>query len=85
MMINKKAQVGKFSVNFYVTILIIIILVVFVLWSGVVRKFSDTDLDTRIYDSESIGIYDSVLYLQEEYVGVVMKRVGLEPGGGTDG
>tara|TARA_Y100000310_G_C20472314_1_gene710685 strand:- start:559 stop:813 length:255 start_codon:yes stop_codon:yes gene_type:complete len=74
--INKKGLVGGFTVDYVATIMIIVLLVVFILGAAFVKNLSEVDLEVRILNSKSIGIYDAVVYVQDEFLVHVMKRVG---------
>ena len=51
---NSKGQLKDLIVMFVATIVIVVILVVFVLGAGLVKKINDADGGVRIYDEESV-------------------------------
>ena len=61
--LNKSGIIGSLITMFITTIVIIIILTVFVLGSGVVKKFDKVDVGIRIYNETEIGLCDVFDYM----------------------
>ena len=85
MRINKKGGViGGFVGLFVMTILVILILVVFVLGSGVIKKVNKVEDGVVIYDETNVGLVE-VLNYSSEYASLVEVRFLIKDGYSVDG
>ena len=76
---NKKGILGSFVVMFVATIVIVIILTVFILSAGVIKKLNGAEGGTAIYDEEGVEI-DNVFDYMDRYISLVKVRFFLERG-----
>lgn len=70
---TKKGILGSLVSIFVATILVIIILFGFVIFSGLVKTFGDVSGDTKVYEENETGIDDVGIYM-ESYKIVLEKR-----------
>ena len=87
--LGKRGGVGDFLVSFWATILIVIILMVFVIGSGLIREASKFDKDVAgagvyIYDESLSGIDDVFSYSEEHKLFVEAKYL-IAGGAEVDG
>ena len=82
---SKKGLVGSFTVNYVVTIIVIVLLVLFIIGAGAVKAFTEKKGEAIILDEEDVGINDVVLYMEDAYLKRVMERVGIISEGGLNG
>ena len=84
MKINKKGGViGGFIGLFVMTILVILILIVFVLSSGVVKKMNKVEDGVAFYDETNVGLAE-VLNYSSSYASLVEVRFLIEDGVSVD-
>jgi len=80
MMINKKGGIlGGFVGLFIMTIVVVLILLVFVLGSGVVKKMNTVEDGVALYDEGNVGLAE-VLNYSLEYSDLVEVRFLVEDG-----
>ncbi len=60
---NKSAVLGKFITAFVATIIVVIILFIFIIGSGLVKKFSNIHDGVKIADEKQTGILDVYSYM----------------------
>ncbi len=63
MSFNKSAILGKFVTAFIATIIVVIILFIFILGSGLIKKVSNIHDDVKIADEKQTGILDFYSYM----------------------
>lgn len=80
---NKKGILGSFIVMFGATIVIILILVVFVLGAGLVKKINNAGGGVRVYNEENVEI-DNVFNYMDRYISLLKVRFFLEKGSSLD-
>ena len=61
--LNKRGIVGSLIVMFITTIAIVLILLVFVIGSGMVKRFDKVDVGISIYDEARTGLDDIFRYM----------------------
>lgn len=57
-MMNKRGMIGSFTVMFVATIVIVLILVIFVLSAGVIKKLDNAGSGISILSEEKVGLSD---------------------------
>lgn len=67
MMNSKRGIIGSLIVMFITTIAIVIILTIFVLGSGIVKKFDNVDAGISIYNETRIGLSDVFDYMNDYF------------------
>ena len=74
---DKRGGTGNFIVMFVATIAIVIILLIFVLGSGLVKKFHKVDAGVSIHDETRTGLNDVLNYVlnYEKFVKAKLKVV----------
>jgi len=75
---NKRGGVADLTVNYFVTIFVIVILVIFVLGSSAIKEFSNVKNGVKVYDETSIGIGEVIDYVGDGFKEHVKKRLGIE-------
>ncbi len=80
---NSKGQLKDLIVMFVATIVIVIILVVFVLGAGIIKKINDVGGGVRIYNEESVEI-DNIFNYMDRYVSLLNVKFFLEKGSTLD-
>lgn len=84
MRINKRGGIiGGFVGLFVMTILVILILVVFILSSGVVKKMNKVEGDVAFYDETNVGLAE-VLNYSSNYSALANVRFLVEDGFSVD-
>lgn len=86
--LSKRGGAGNFIVMFWATIVIVIILMVFVIGSGLIRKASQFDKNVAgagvyIYNETKAGI-DDVFGYMDNYIGFVEAKYLIAGGSGLD-
>lgn len=76
---NSKGQLPSLFTMFIATIVIAIILVVFVLGAGLVKKIDGAGGGVKIYNEESVEI-DNIFDYMDRYVSLLKVRFFLEKG-----
>ena len=75
--INKKGMIGSFITTFVATIIIALILLIFVLGSGVVKKIANVDNNVAIYSEKDVEINNIFNYMSE-YSSLLEAKFNLE-------
>lgn len=84
MRINKKGGIiGGFIGLFIMTIAVVLILVVFVLGSGIVKKMNNVEDGVALYDESNVGLAE-VLNYSSSYSDLVEIRFLVEKGFSVD-
>jgi len=76
MMKNKKGGVADLTVNYFVTIFVIVVLVIFVLGSSAIKEFSHVQKGVKVYDEGSVGIDNVIDYIGNGFREHVSDRIG---------
>jgi hypothetical protein len=77
--LKKKGIIGGFIVNFIATIAITVILLVFILGAGIIKKVSNADGDFVIFDETKVGMANVFNYI-DNYFKLVDIRFLMENG-----
>ena len=80
---DKRGGIGNFMVMFVATITIVIILLIFVIGSGLVKKFHKVDAGVSIHDEMRTGLND-VLNYALKYENLIEAKFLIEGGTGLD-
>ena len=74
---NSKGQLPAFLVMFGATIVIILILVVFVLGAGIVKKINNVGAGIKVYDEKGVEI-DNIFEYMDRYISLLKVKFFLE-------
>ncbi len=80
---NSRGQLKDLIVMFVATIVIVIILVVFVLGAGLVKKINDVGGGVKVYNEESVEI-DNIFNYMDRYIALLNVKFFLEKGSTLD-
>ena len=81
--LNKRGGLGSFISMFITTIAIVVILTVFVLGSGFVKKLDNADAGISIHDEARTGVSDIFDYMVD-YLKIIEARYLIMGGNGLD-
>jgi hypothetical protein len=82
--LKKSGIMGGFIVNFFATIIIALILLIFILGAGIVKKVSNADGDFVIFDETKTGMANVFSYM-DDYFKLVEVRFLMKKGFDLDG
>jgi hypothetical protein len=61
---SKRAAIGSFTVMWVSTVIVIIILMIFILGSGLIKRISEEDKGLSIYEGDRVGLTDFPEYMK---------------------
>lgn len=83
-MMNKRGFLSSFLAFFGATILIVLILIVYIIGGGVIKKLDKSVADVAVYNELKVGI-DDIFSYSERFVNLTEVRFLVAKGGDLDG
>ncbi len=71
---------GSFITDFFMIIFVVLLILIFLLGSGLVRNLDDSEGGIRVRDEGKVGLSGIDSYMKNDYTRVVNLRVGVGKG-----